>query len=854
MGLRLFAAAGPDAHDFLKYTPRRTTDITHLALDITPSFADERIAGTATIRFKPIGAGVKEWVLDAAEMTIESVESTAKVAAHQNNDKTLTITFADALPEGREQTATIKYSTAPKKGLYFRGPKQGYEETETHLFTQGEDEDSRFWFPTHDFPDDKFTSEITCHVPDGMIALANGRKVSEKRGDNGLTAFHYIQDKPHVSYLLCLVAGKLKGLEDKHGDLPMAFYTTPKYAPYAKNSFRDTKDVMTFFEKEIGVKYPWARYDQVCVADYMFGGMENTTLTVLTENTLFPDETENIRDSGNLVAHELAHQWFGDLVTCEDWSHAWLNEGFATFYAALYEGHRDGGDEMLYSFYTSANNQITGQSAANDRRGIVTRRYDAPREVFGNGIYPKGAWVLRMLRHQLGEELYRKCIKTYLERHQFKSVDTHDLIEVIEELSGRSWDQFFDQWVFRPHFPRLDVTYSWDATAKLAKIDIKQSQPVTNSIGNFTTPLTLRFKVAGKNIDREVVIKDRSEDFQFALESAPTVVRVDPELNLLARVAFAPPKALLNAQLEDASDVIGRLLAVEALEKDKSDDAVARLRNALANDKFYGVRIAAANALRAIHNDKALEALLAGAEQKDARVRQRVMIAIGGFYDERAFAHMAKALETEKNPDIVEWAIDGLAAAPGDDISGKIAAKLNAKTFRNEVAARAMSALADRRDTSVFPALMTAAQNRWNELSTRARASAISALAALARDNDTNRVAARELFLSHLSSPRQRIRTAAISALGELRDERAIAPLEKFLTADGPDKLRAEAALTSIRSARPAANESQELRSEVTNLKKETQSLRDEMKKLREKMDAPAKPAAAPAKTTRKKQ
>ena len=259
--------------------------------------------------------------------------------------------------------------------------------------------------------------------------------------------------------------------------------------------------------------------------------------------------------------------------------------------------------------------------------------------------------------------------------------------------------------------------------------------------------------------------------------------------------------------------------------------------------------------MRAIHNDKALEALLAGADQKDARVRQRVVIAIGSFYDERAFAHLNKVLETEKNPDIVEWAIDGLAASPSEDASAKIASYLNAKTFRNEVAARAMSALASRRDTSVFPALLTATQNRWNELPTRARASALTALATLARDNDTNRVAARELFLSHLDSPRSRVRTAAISALGELRDERAIAPLEKFLRAENAEKLRAEAALASIRSARPAANESQELRTEVTNLKKETQSLRDELKKLRDKIDAPAKPAAAPAqpKTTKKK-
>lgn len=834
-------AATPDSADYLKYSPQRNTDILHLALDIEPDFTGETFSGAATIRFKPLFAKVREWKLDAVDLTIKEVKGSVPIAAFQNTDKALIITFAEDLPAEGEQTVTITYHATPKKGLYFRGPKQGYDASETHLFTQGEDEDSRYWFPTHDFPDDKFTSELSCRVPEGMIALSNGKKVAE-RADGATRIFHFLQDKPHVSYLVCLVAGYFKAVEDRYKEIPLAFYTTPRDFQYAAGSFRDTKEAMGFFEEEIGVPYPWARYDQVCVADFMYGGMENTTLSVLTDGTLFPEETENIRDSLGLMAHELAHQWFGDLVTLEDWSHAWINEGFASYYGALFAGHKYGQDELLYLFHTSARDEITGRSAGNDTRGLVSRRFDNAMEIFQNGAYPKGAWVLRMLRHQLGDELFRKCIKTFLERHAYQSVDTHDLLAILEEQTGRSWDQFFDQWIYRPHFPRLDAAYSWDETAKLAKLSIKQSQPVTNNIHTFTTPLTVRFKVAGKNADRDVTIRERNEDFQFALDSAPTGVRIDPDSTLLARINFQPPRAMLHAQLEDDADVIGRLLAIEAIEKDRSDDSVARLRKALARDKFYGVRIAAANALGNIRSPAALEALLAAADQPDARVRQRVVIALGNFYDERAFARFREFLKREKNPDIIEWALQGLAAAP--KASEEIASYLEAKTFKQEVAARAFNVLAARRDTAQFQTVFDTARRRWDEFPTRTRSASLQAIATLARDNATNRIAAREFLQSHLNNPRQGIRTAAIRALGELRDEEAIPALETFAKGQTTERPRAEAAIATIRSARSAANESEALRNEVAELKKETQALRDELKALTKKVEAP--PAAKP--------
>jgi len=847
------APATIESSDFLKYAPDRRVDIVNLLIDITPNFEEETIAATATFTFKPIAKTVRSWKLDAEMLTIDSVKGSANVASFQNDDHALTINFSDELPVDKEQTVTIAYHAAPKSGLYFRTPKRGYKAGDTHLFTQGEDMDNRHWFPTHDFPNEKFTSEIKCHLPAGMMAFANGQKVSEEKDAAGLTVFDWKQDKPHTSYLVCLVAGYFKGVEDKHKDIPLAFYTVPSESEAAASSFAPTKEAMAFFEEEIGVPYPWAKYYQVCVTDFMFGGMENTTLTTLTESTLFSKESENLHNSESLVAHELAHQWFGDLVTCKDWSHAWLNEGFATFYAHLFDGHKNGRDSMLYEFYESAKG-ITRRDAASDTRGIVTRRYDDSMEVFSNGIYPKGAWVLRMLRAQLGDDLYRKVIKTYLERNKFQNVDTHDLSSVVEELSGQSYDQFFDQWVFHPHFPELNVSYSWDESAKLAKLNVRQTQSLSNQIHVFNFPLKVRFKVAGAVVDREIRVKERVGEFFLKLDSAPTSVRIDPNLELLAKTSFTPPRAMTLAQLEDKNDVIGRLLALETLKSDSSDENVKRLRDLVNKDPFVGVRQEAVGALREIHNKAALEALIACANQSDARVRIHVVNAIASFYDEKAFAANAATLGSEKNPDILADALQALAVTTDKDATQKLVTFLDAKSFHEHLAARAISTLRSRRDPAAIAPLMDTLKKRWNDFSTFTIGSAFDTLAQLARDDDKQRPIVREYLLGQLQAPRERIQIAAIRGLGTLHDEQAIPALQTFATAarEMPTRNPAESAINAIRAARTPAVESQTLRTEVMDLKKENRELRDEFKTFLKKFQELSKDAT-PASTNKAK-
>src|SRR2546425_14442 len=282
-----------DSSEHRKYAPDREIDIRHLALDVTPNFKQRTIAGKATLKFKPIAKPFQELKLDAVDLDVESLTATEKILGYQVTDKQIIVTFEQPIPPDKEASVTITYRAEPASGLYFRTPEMGYQEGDTHLFSQGEEIEARHWYPCFDSPNEKFTSEITCRVPEGMTVISNGRLLAEEKdAATGLKAVHWSQEKPHANYLITLVAGFFKKLEDQHNNLPLAFYTPPSEIKEAANSFRDTKDMMIFFEEEIGVPYPWPKYDQVCVNDFVAGGMENTSATTLTDGTLFTEASE----------------------------------------------------------------------------------------------------------------------------------------------------------------------------------------------------------------------------------------------------------------------------------------------------------------------------------------------------------------------------------------------------------------------------------------------------------------------------------------------------------------------------------------------------------------------------------
>ncbi len=819
-----------------KYAPDRQVDVTHIKIDVTPDFEAHTVGGTTTITFKPISQPLRELHLNAKNLTIAEVRGSSDVEQFISTAEDLTVIFREDIAVGDEAWVAIDHSAQPKMGFYFRTPDMGYPESDTHVWTQGETQESRHWFPCFDYPNERSSTEVICHVPRDMTVLSNGERMSEEIDDAGLKAVRWLQKKPHVNYLICLVAGYFEKLEGQHGDTPLAFYTQPTLAKYAANSFQDTASIMAFFEKEIGIHFPWNKYYQVTIRDFTAGGMENTTLTTLTHTTIFSSETENLKSTRSLDAHEMAHQWFGDYVTCKDWSQLWLNEGFATYYSALYEGEKFGPDALLYRMYSDASNRVL-PSGAKDKRPIVYKDYKNPGEQFDFRCYPKGAWVLHMLRNQLGTDLYRRCIKTYLERNALTSVVTEELSEVIEELSGKSMDRFFDQWVYHGGHPNLSVSYRWQNADGLARVTVRQTQQVDDDVLLFEIPTKIRFWMDDHDyVDYEIVINSEHHDFYVDLPAPPRVVRFDPDYSVLADVTFPKSDAMLLSQLSNESDMIGRLLAVKALSRRRTLRSVAALETTLNEDAFFGVRVAAARALRSIGTDKAFEALLQSREQSDARVRIAVVENLGKFYRPETKRALLDVVKTETNPEIAGKALVSLSMFHDPEVSESIQNALRSESFRNEIAVSGITALGRQADSSKAGELLKVLKERQSELPNFRFGLGLSTLAKLARDTD-ERDATYEFLDSIASQPRSPVRIFAIRALGELRDPRATAMLTAFASDETDNRLArlAKDALTALQKETPLApREVQELRKQVEELRFSQDQLRSELEQFRE--------------------
>ncbi|MCB1120744.1 MAG: HEAT repeat domain-containing protein [Verrucomicrobiae bacterium] len=820
-----------------KYAPSKEIDVLHLKLEVTPDFEKRTVAGIARTTFSPVAKPLNELRLDAVDLYVDEVKSSQAIEDYQNTGEELVITFKKPIPAGKESWVEVTYSAEPELGLYFRTPEMGYQEGDTHLYTQGETHGHRHWYPCYDYPNERFTSEIICNLPEGMTALSNGKKVSEKKNSRtGLVAWHWLQDKPHVNYLVTLCAGYFDSIEDRYRDIPLAFWMPPSRIEHARIYFDGTKKMMAFFEDFIGVEYPWDKYDQVVVDDFVAGGMENTSQTTLTTRAIQDEETRKIRSAEGLVAHELAHQWFGDLVTCKDWSHAWLNEGFATYYDALYHEHEYGRDHFLWEMRGNANSVL---SRKNDDKPIVWREYEKPFDQFDYRAYPKGSWILHMLRSQLGDDLYRKCIKTYLERHKFDVARTEDLMAVIEELSGRDWDQFFDQYVFHAHHPELSVAYSWDAKSKLAKIAVEQKQKLSENVLTFTVPLKVRF-IMGKNAVTETLnVSKTQEDFYVSLSKKPDIVRIDPDYELLAKMDVKKPRPMLFAQLENKDDMMGRILAIEALKEKADGKAIEAIQKALNEDSFWGVRIVAADALKEISKKEAREALLVSMDQEEPRARQAAIRAAGGYFHASVPPALIALLDDEINPMIAGSAIGGLARYHTPEVEAQLLEELTSDSHNQIRSVAAIQAMEKQRMPDYIAPILERLENSGDLYDSREFGQALETLGTLASEED-DKVPVLSFLLTQLTNPKETIMIAAANALGLLNDPQAIAALESYDVGreDDPKRKAVQKALTTLKSGNKTDANIKALREDFLKIQETNEKLQSEFEEMKKRLDA----------------
>ncbi len=475
------------------------------------------------------------------------------------------------------------------------------------------------------------TNEIVATVSANLKVGANGRLVSVTADQAaGTVTYHWSQDLPHSTYLIFLAAAPYVVVPDAYGTLPINYWVYPKDAAKAVPTYGKTPKMMEFFNRIYGYDYPWQKYDQISVPSG--GGAESTSATAMTHRIMVDEKTEREFSAIGIVSHELAHQWWGDLITLRSWAHAWVNESFATYSDYLYFRHDRGDDEGAINLQGKLDAYLR-EAKTRYVRPIVSDRYDQPGDMFDSHTYPKGARVLHMLRHQLGDAAFFDTLKHFLHRYAFEAVDTGDFIRSVKTVTGQNLDWFFDQWLFKPGHPVFDVRSEWDPARKVVVLKVAQVQDFSRGMPVFRVPVSVAIVTDAGRSASQVWIRGREETFEFPSETRPLLVRFDPDNVLLKEITFSKQRDELLYQLSH-DDVIGRMTAAADLATLKGDPAaVAGLAASAQRDAFWAVRRAAIEALARAGGAESPALMKKAAFDAHPSVRAAALVGLGDLKD-----------------------------------------------------------------------------------------------------------------------------------------------------------------------------------------------------------------------------
>ena len=775
----------------------RSYDVRNYVIKLALEYPERKIAGDVTITLNPLADGLSEVVVDSAELRIHKVEVDGRDANYRAAGDQLTVDLGRTYRASETIAIKVSYEGTPRKGLYWIGGDPAYPGTPMQIWSQGEDEDSRYWFPSYDFPNEKATSETYVTVKKPFSVVGNGRLVGIQ--DNGATrTFNWKMDVPHSTYLTSIAVGDFEVYKEKVGPVSVEYYV-PRGTGREKTyrSFGMTTEAMRFFTEKIGIPYPYTKYAQIAVADFIFGGMENITATHQSAATLHDERAAIDTSSEGLVAHELAHQWWGNLVTSADWSHAWLHEGFATYFEALYRRKARGEDEFRYELYQNAQSYFN-EDERSYRRPIVSALYTAPVDLFDSHMYDKGSLVLEMLHSMLGEDAFFKALNSYGTKFAQQSVTTDDFRLAVEETTGRNLERFFDQWLYRAGYPDLEVSWKWNNG--VAEVTVLQKQKLDELTPLFDVPVVIDFMLANRQVKSFNVQIDKAEHtFSFPVPTRPVMVRFDPGNHVLKKLDFKKDKDELLFQAKSDPDVIGRIRAIDALARMNGDSQVViALAEIIRSNAFAGVRLTAAGALGRLKGETALNALLQASKDREWRVRRAAVSALGEFAgSDRAITAIITALQTDKSYRVEAAAASALTKTRSDKAFDVLVAALAIESHNDLVRQSVLSALAEVGPKErVRPIILE--WTAYGKISgTRSRA--VSLLPKLA---DTDRNAITRRLIELLNDPWIFTRESAIGALGELRAEEALDELEVSANTEFDGRLRKEArdAMAQIRS------------------------------------------------------
>ena len=797
------------------YAPSLLFTITHMRLEIEPDFQNLMISCQQRLSIMTLqDADTIE--LDAAELQIEKISATDRFDFRNLDDKII-VKLGRTLKEGSKIEIYISYTARPRKGFYFVGPDKYYPDKYQEAWTQGETTEARYWFPCIDHPRVKFSSEISVIVPIGFTAISNGKLLNVEK-QNEKQKYRWYETNPHPAYLTSVVVGKYTEIKDGKN---LYYYVPPEKKQDAARSFEHTSEIVRFFEEYLGTNYPYEKYSQVTVQDFVYGGMENSSCTTLTLDTLHDEKAHIDFTSDYLISHELAHQWFGDLVTCSDWQHIWLNEGFATYCEALYWEASRGKDEFQYYVLQTADDYLE-EAKTRYTRPIVTKVYKHPDDLFDRHTYEKGGCVLHMMRHLVGDKYFRRSLKTYLERFARGNAETDDLRKVFELETSKSLQHFFDQWIFREGHPELIIDFHHDNHN--AEIKVKQLQPGEP----FEFPLELEMSFA--NSYKKIYtfnVWDRESVFQIPVDDEVEYFSIDPEFKILKTISVKAPKEMLLKQLKEGDNVIKRVDAARALKDNSSDAVIDALEISILHDKFWGVSVEAAKSLGSAKTSYAYEALKDCLKVKHPKVRRAVVKAIGEFKKEESLELIRPLLQDDESYFVRSEAAIAIGKTKSKVAIDILKEAVETTTFQNVVAQGAIAGLKEFTSDKEVAEFITEKSKYGNYH--RIREAAVFAL---------GRFADNPLVFDHLKTLLTdkwfRVRINACRALADSELIAAISDLGWVMENDLDHRVRrvAEECINIIREATKKPREVTQMREELESLKSKNLELLLRMDRL----------------------
>jgi aminopeptidase N len=839
---KAFAQKGADVH-FAPDTPLLPK---HLSLELSFDWEEERVWGNTTYDLKVNGYDVREIVFDAVNLEIEKVMLGRRSLEFENTGDRVIIPLDKALKYGGTVQVKLFHSVSrPPAGIYFTKPDDAYPDRFKTVWTQGQDEDSKYYFPCFDQPNFKQTTEVKLHLPKGMFGLSNGRLIKKKESPKE-SFYHYKLEIPYSTYLLSIVAGDFAEHKSRVAGVDIKWYVQKGRDREGVNAFKDTGKIIRFFSEYTGYQYPYKHYTQIAVPEFVFGGMENFTVTTQTDLTLHDDRARLDMDSNGLVAHEAAHMWFGDVVTARTWSHAWLHESFATYFDALYTRESKGDDEFRYQLLEDAETYFSEDSRY--RRPIVTNIYKEPIDLFDAHLYPGGAVRLHYLKSILGETLFRKALTRFLKRHEYGLVETLDLVRCLEEVSGKNFDEWMAQWIYRGGYPILEIGYQWGSVSNMAEVTIKQTQKAEKKGDEllFKLPLQIEFYYSRGSEKFPVEIKNKEEKFCFHLKSKPLYFRLDPGYECpVKKVKLEISRALLHEQLKRDKDPIGRIEAAKCLAAKTADIKV--LSQCLKKESHWGVSHRIAKSLGKIGGESARDGLLKTLNNRDAKIRLGIVRALGEFIgDEKVTSALKKISKSDPSYRVEAEALNSLGRIKAKNCRSFLESFLDRPSHNDMGRSAIFRALANLDDEGAWTTLLKGAEYGAPRSS---RFSAVQGLAKLAgrferlkpEAIDSFKLFARETRGTPAATFRGKF--AAIHAMGELEDLTAIPTLRKvaYGETDGRLKRRAEETIARLFESAKKPKEMKLIRSDLDDLMSENKSLRDRVDIMEKQKDAKQK-------------